>query len=726
MKIRKLLAGMLTLALGMSVGAPALAADAADARLTQVAQTVIGTLDVGEDYTTFYGEPYESPLGTRWELSWSAEGKSLNVSATDKGKVVNYNYWEEDEVAVYPNTYGPSFPAMTRSQAREYAEGFLKKVFDANETPKFNEGGSDTLSATSYNFSGSILLNGVASPMRFSIRVRLSDGLVTSFWRGDESEYAGTVPAPDTVTTAGKAGELLKGTLAMRLEYVLPEGEDKVAVLRYLPEAGDDYYVDAATGKLVNLTELRKQLQGDYGDRGMGMKTMAANDAAEMEAAPASARALTEAELAGVAKLEDVLDQEALEKAAKAWTELGLEGYGVASVSYSVDRETDAVTARVTFSKNTEEGIYRRNVVMDAKTGALQSMYSSNPWTGSEGEVKLTEADAKAKADAFLTKLWGAQLAKTEVYSSTAPDNSRGVFSFTLAQKANGYFFPANAIYVSVDPADGTIRSFSKSFDDEVTFDDPAGIITLEAAIDAWAGSFPVDFGYLEVPVALNMEEPVYKLLWDAGYRYYNSLKPGYGYGERDAWYTGVDAKTGELVAGYRYTEPDRITYSDLDGHWAKAALEELAQYNVGWFGGKADPNGTLTQSQYLVLLLSADGYRFEDLSNPDVLDDLYRTAVRRGMLTAGERDENKVLTRAEMVKMLLDSLGYGPVAGLRGIFKVSFRDAGAIPEADLGYAALAQGLGIVKGDGQGSYAPGRTATRAEAAVMLWQYMGGR
>ena len=43
------------------------------------------------------------------------------------------------------------------------------------------------------------------------------------------------------------------------------------------------------------------------------------------------------------------------------------------------------------------------------------------------------------------------------------------------------------------------------------------------------------------------------------------------------------------------------------------------------------------------------------------------------------------------------------------------FRSRSTIPADQLGYAALAQGLKLV----QGNYAGSRTATRAEAAVML-------
>jgi len=86
MKLRKLAAALLVAALGMSLSAPALAADAADVRLTKVTQAVKAALALSDEYEEFYGEPEETVLGPVWSLSWSSEGKRLNVSATEEGK----------------------------------------------------------------------------------------------------------------------------------------------------------------------------------------------------------------------------------------------------------------------------------------------------------------------------------------------------------------------------------------------------------------------------------------------------------------------------------------------------------------------------------------------------------------------------------------------------------------------------------------------------------------
>lgn len=721
MKLRKLAALTAAAAIGLSLAAPAMAAEAADARLTRVTLAVKETLAIGDEYTEFYGEPDETPLGTRWELNWEGGEERLNVTASDEGKVLSLYRMEEREYPVYyEDGYGPSFPSMTRAQAAEKARVFLDKIFSANEKAVFTENEEASLSAQDYSFRGGVELNGLPSPMTFYVRVRLSDGEVTRFWRGDPSDYAGTPGEAKTSTTADKAREQLRTTLSLRLEYVR-DAEQELAVLRYLPNSTHEFYVDAATGELVDLTELRAKLNRDYD---AGNKTTMDQTMAEM-AAPGEAAAglvvtLSDTELAGVAKLEDVLDKEALDKKIRAWSELGLKDYTLGSASYSVDRETGEVTARVSYARNSEEGIYRRYITVNAKTGELMSMYGSNPYRAKRDGVKYLSVEAsQEKGKAFLTRLWGSQFAKTEIYNAPDGEADTTLWSFTFAQKVNGYFFLDNSLTVRVDAADGSIMGFSRSFDEDVSFDSAVGIISEAAAIDAWCATFPVELGYMEVPVALDMDEE-FELLRNAGYNYYNALKPGYALGDREVWYLGVDAKTGEPVKS-ESQESEKMAYDDLSGHWAEELFTELAQYQVGWLGGKAKPNETLTQKDYIILLASADGWRFN--GGEEEVDSLYDYAIRRGLLKKEERQEDQALTRGEMVKLLLNSLGYGPVANLSGIFRCDFADAAQLSNADLGYAALAQGLGLISGDAAGNYAPTRTALRCEAAAMLWKYM---
>lgn len=718
MKLRRFAAA--AMATVMCLGTPAMASGGgADARLTQVTQKVKAVLSVPDSYTQFYGQPRENYLGTFWELNWSGKDGDLNVTATSQGKVLSMNL-NTNSTTGTGGRFDPHFPALNRAQAQEKAQAFLDRVLAPGETAVFSDSGNlSSLPSETRSFWGKIQLNGLSSPLTFYVRVRLADGVVTSFNREDVSQYVGELPGAVSKISQKDAAAKLKGVLALRLEYVL-DGEK--AVLRYLPEQRDDYYVDAATGELVNLTQLREKLN-DLAEGG-GNGAMMDSAAPEASAAPSEkneARVeLTEKELEGIAKLEDLLTTEELDQKARAWKQLGLDGFERAGASFTVDKE-DTVSVRLTYAKKAGDEISRRFVTLDAKTGELLEVYGYDPYD-QDAQAKLDQKSAQAKAEAFLKALWPDQFSKTEQYSADTAEKGRPSYSFQYAQKQNGYFFPDNSIHVRVNGMDGTILGVSRSFDEKVVFDSADGLISEADALTAWAGGYPMQLSYIAVPVRLDLLGKEAQPLINAGLTYYNSLKPGYDLSWEENGYSGVNAKTGKLVEWETYA-PEDITYEDIKGHWAEAAFTELAEYHVGWQGGKAAPDSPLTQVDLVALLVSADGYTYSPDPDETQVDELYRHAYFQGILTKEERADEKQLTRLEMVKMLLNSLGYRTVAGLQGIFRCDFTDAGQIPDAALGYAALAQGLGIVSADSAGRFVPNRTATRAEAATMLWKYM---
>ncbi len=713
MKLRKRPAVLLAAVL--CLGGTAQAAGSADDRLTQVTRKVKATLSVPDSFTQFYGEPRETYLGTFWELNWTGEDdETLSVSATDGGKVLSM-YRSGGAPAVRNIRFDPHFPALDRTQAQERAQAFLNKVLTPGETVRFSpSAGPLSPSGDSCSFYGEILLNGLPSPLTFRVRVRLSDGTVTSFSREDVSGYVGQVPEARSAISQADAAAKLKTVLKLRLEYVR-DGEK--AVLRYLPEPRDDYYVDAASGELVNLTELRRKLD---------QAAAGGSDSAMDSAAPSAAAAekneegqLTPEELAGIAKLEGVLSTEALDRAARRWTQLGLEGFERSAANFTVDRESGAVCVRLAYAKKAEDKVSRRYVTLDAKTGDLLEVYGYKPYDP-EAQASLTQEAAQAGAESFLRALWPGQFARTQLYHLESAEKGNAVFSFQFAQKVNGYFFPENALSVRVDGEDGTILSVSRSFDEKVAFDSADRLISPDSAVTAWAGGYPMELSYLAVPVRLDLLGPAAEPLLNAGMSYFNALKPGYGLGWGEAGYSGVDAKTGALVELETFS-PETISYSDIRGHWAEAALTQLAEYRVGWMGGKADPDAPLTQLDLLSLLASSSGYLFDPGTGK--ADDLYQYAYRQGILTREERADGKRVSRLEMVRLLLDYVGYRTAASLEGIYRCGFTDAGELSGSALGYAALAQGLGIISGDGSGRFAPNSGATRADAAVMLWRYM---
>ncbi|SBW11827.1 putative surface layer protein [uncultured Eubacteriales bacterium] len=715
--MKKVLSLVLAVAMMCALGVPAAAAGAesTDARLTAVTEKVKATLDLDTSvYTAFQGDLEDGTVTPVWQLQWTGEDGGLTISATEDGKILSYNVYDSSmNIISYPGrSGGATFPKLTRADAQKTAQSFLNKVLTAGvETATFEDGGAGGLSVTSHSFYGAVLENGLPSPFTFRVGVRVSDNTVTSFYlNGSQEDYLGGIPSATPAASSGAAGENLKSTLKLRLEYVLAD-DGKTAVLRYLPESVHDFYVDAQTGKLVDLTKLQEDLWNTTARAG-GSPYATAESAVMDEKG-----GLSEVELAGIAQLEGVLSKEDLDAAARKISALGLSKYTLSTASYRVNQESGEVSATLQYAYKSGDSIYRRTVTLNGKTGDLISVYSSRPWNESEkATVSLTQA--QSKAEAFLKAIAPAQFAETALYNT--PDSESVVRAFQYAVKENGYFLPASSMTVEIDGTDGSVSAYYSYYVEGVTFESPEGIISADAALTAWFDTYDVTLGYLAVPEKLDLSQPEWKPLIEAGRNYLYTRKLAY-YLERDGWYLGVDANSGEAVKSETVTESP-ITYSDLSGHWVKAQAEALAQYGVGWLGGSLKPAEELKQIDLVALLVSTSGYRY-DPAQEGAADDLYQQAYYMGLLEKSERNDSAPVTRAQLTKLLLDNAGYGNVAGLKGIFKTTFTDEAQISDEYLGYAAVGQALGIVKGDKTGSFAPTRVSTRAEAVSMLYQFM---
>lgn len=127
-----------------------------------------------------------------------------------------------------------------------------------------------------------------------------------------------------------------------------------------------------------------------------------------------------------------------------------------------------------------------------------------------------------------------------------------------------------------------------------------------------------------------------------------------------------------------------------------------------------------------IAMVLSSMSFAFASTSFEDVADTDYtkaiNTLVALGVVTGyedGTFRPEKTITRAEMAKLMVITLGYGDlVAGS----KSNFSDTqGHWADA---YIALAAGKGMVVGDGNGKFRPDATVTYDEVFTMLVRGLG--
>ena len=712
----------------VAVTEPLSTAATQDERLKNVTELVKGTLDLDTDaFTEFNGNLSEEELGVTWHLYWQGQDASMNVSALDDGTILSYYYNDNREISRY-TPYLPTFPNVDAQAARTAARAFLDRVLDSSvETIELAEPQTaGQLNSTSTYFSGTILLNGLPSPLTYSINVRGSDNKVVNFYRDAPSQrYLGGIPSATPSVTQSDAAAKLKDTLNLELVYVTANAnrpkETKHAVLRYVPADYEARYVDAQSGELTDADSFFYYNRNDV--------ATAEEAAADMGASGGAARKqLNETELTGVDKLKDVLSTEELDTRIRAEAAYKLEGYNIATSNYRIVKNADDTedifcTIRYTKSDNTasqKDSAFRsdRTFRVDAKTGEVKSLNSYGRWD-EDRTPTVRQSRAQSIAEAFLSR-YTPHAADLPLYDVTdQTDKGAPSYSFTFTRRVNGYFFPENQCVVQVDVETGAVCGLSFTWDEEVNFDGTENLVSNAAAVDAWFDTYTVTLAYRSKSRKLNPLSggDIESKLISLGYEQFQILFLSYGL-EREENCPGIDAKTGKPVQPEAVD--NEILYSDIDGADAAAEIRKLADYGVGYTGGEFRPNISLTQWDAVCLIASTRGWRLNpDDVTDDEKNDAYSTVYSMGGLTPEERHEDTVMTRGELVKLLLNCGGYRAVANLNGIFTCSYADKDDIAARDMGYAALAQGLGLA----QGTYNARETVRRGTAAVMLCRAM---
>ena len=716
--MKRMVSLCLTAALAAGLALPAGAAELTqDQRLTQVTQAVKDVLELDTSaYDNFYGECYDQRLVSQWSLTWEGPEGRLSVDALEDGTVIWYSLYQEEG----GETGLPGYPSGDAAQVQAAAQAFVDKVLEPGlETAPLEEaGGSVQLGQDEYRFTGDILFHGLPSPLSCSVTVDSGTNQVVRFSRDTSyGLYMGEVPSSTPAVDSAAAAESLKSSLSLKLEYVTSEEDEHQAVLRYLPGSRDEFYVDARTGELVNLTELEEKML----DGGVGMGGNAAGDSSTEEStpsAPSPENGLSQAEQEGIQKLEGVLSSGELDGRLRAVTEYGLKGFTLASASYRLveageDRE-EQVLCTLRYTKTAGDETASRTFTVDARTGAVESLRSYLPWSEDQ-RAAVTQTQAQEKAEAFLSAFCPGQFSHLALYTAPDPeDEARASYTFTFARQENGYFFPDHFYEVGVSAEDGSVCALSYLYEEDVVFDSPEGIISQQQALDAWMDTYAVTLGYLQVPEELSAGDPEAAPYLQLGLKAFYVLKLGYGL-EREGYCPGIDAKTGVPVQGE--SDPaGGLAYSDLSGHWARETVEALAAYSVGYEGGTFAPGQAMTQFDLVALLFSVENYPLDPAAaTQEERDAAYSAAYRMGALTPAERSDGAPLTRSQAVKLLLSAEGLGQVAQLADVFACNYTDAEQIAPEDWGFACLAQGIGMT-GD---AWAGSRTITRAEGAVML-------
>ncbi|WP_158302191.1 S-layer homology domain-containing protein [Paenibacillus mesophilus] len=191
----------------------------------------------------------------------------------------------------------------------------------------------------------------------------------------------------------------------------------------------------------------------------------------------------------------------------------------------------------------------------------------------------------------------------------------------------------------------------------------------------------------------------------------------------------------------YVVMESDPISFADMQGHWAKSPVEQMAGKRIveGVSKTAYAPDRAITRAEFTALLVRALGLRTEDKAAGNVFKDVSVSAWFASVVEAGARSglvngigearfaPEEQITREQMAVMLANAralateqaVGAGVTANLPG----RFSDAAEVSPWARAAIAEAVATGIIQGMTLDRLAPAESATRAQAAVMLKRLM---
>jgi hypothetical protein len=179
--------------------------------------------------------------------------------------------------------------------------------------------------------------------------------------------------------------------------------------------------------------------------------------------------------------------------------------------------------------------------------------------------------------------------------------------------------------------------------------------------------------------------------------------------------------------------------FNDIQGHWAQACIEQLANRQVvsGFQDGTFRPAASVSRAEFAVMIRKAfptvvpvrDPISFIDIPTDYWAADAIQSAYRNNFLSGySERIFNptRKMNRLNTLLALASGLRYSPTLPISQTLTAAFDDAGQIPEtAQRGIAGATEKRMVVNYPDVRKLNPNQEVTRAELAAFICQALSG-
>lgn len=230
------------------------------------------------------------------------------------------------------------------------------------------------------------------------------------------------------------------------------------------------------------------------------------------------------------------------------------------------------------------------------------------------------------------------------------------------------------------------------------------------------------------------------------------SFRGGYMISEKDEsvleYSYDINGKTGKGAATLHNAPKFKRLYApvfpDVKGHWAQDAIDVItAMKAIEPKGKNFGPSLPINREDFAKALVVVTDIQtvdekkkqrtkneeeealYSDVSKEDQTYKYIKSISEKGLMSGVGQDKFDLkgeLTNAQAAKILITSLGYESLVP-GGHYETGFADDDLIPYWAKDAVYMAKQIGLMNGTDNGYFQPNKTLTRAEAAVLLRDYM---
>lgn len=633
-----------------------------------------------EKYKEFSSNSYSSKTGTIYNFNWNTssdeEYSSLDVSCNSEGVITSYN--------IYDSSYETDGSKLSINRAKR--ADALKKAKEELNKLNPDVAGNLVISDTSiyesfrsdnYHFRIQRYENGIpvlSDTGRITLDTNCNlKSFNISYTTGFSFENSeNTISKEDAISSYN---EKIGTDLCYMMSH---ENSDEPTIKLVYSPKNDNRYINAVTGEATEITP-------DYDIFLSNKENMAADSALSQDSGGSSSyrESMSEAELKNITELEGLLSKEDADNIAKSCKYFGI---GSSAKINSSSLYYDELLKTYIYRFSYRDGEDNTGVNINAKNGDILYFYR---WGDIPSDTKPDTEKISKLSDEIINDL---AKDKAKEYKKNEENSDASYYTY-YTRYVNDIPFNANSVNLRFDH-EYNLTMYSISYYD-MTFPAPENILSGEDAFKALS-----DIGD-------------YKIFYIADYDNKKYI-PVYNLAESIT----IDAFTGKSIYEYEENTESGGKYTDIEGHYAEDKIKALAEYGIFLDGAELRPDEPITQKDYVALLSIV--FYYNDISclrSSYSAENLYRTLPNNFL----EKDINPAshLTRCDAAKLMVKAMGAEEYAKLSQIYAPLYNDV----YENIGYINILTGFGVLSGDGSGNFNPNNEITRAQALIMIYNYL---